>query len=144
MRQIMTALLAVAVGIAGCASTPANQGYPKEILLGVFEGRLPCADCPGIDTRLTLTQEGKYVDIGHFTLKQTYLDRSVQPLESRGEWTVIKGTAQDDNAVVYELRPGPSKRILYFLKMGDRKVKLLDKDGNEIDPQLDFSLSRVQ
>jgi copper homeostasis protein (lipoprotein) len=144
MRQIGALLVVLAVGIAGCASAPANKGYPKEILLGVFEGKLPCADCPGIDTRLTLTQEGKYVDIGHYTLKQTYLDRGVQPLESRGEWTVIKGTAQDDNAVVYELRPDHAKRILYFLKMGDRKVKMLDKDGNEIDSPLDFSLAKVQ
>jgi hypothetical protein len=65
-------------------------------------------------------------------------------LETKGEWTVIKGTAQDDNAVVYELRPENSKRVLYYLKVGDSKVKALDKDGNEIDSKLNFSLKKVQ
>ena len=40
---------------------------------GSYEGVLPCADCPGIRTRVTLSDNGRYE-------KQTqYLDRQPQP-----------------------------------------------------------------
>ncbi|MDL2222331.1 copper resistance protein NlpE [Parabacteroides sp. OttesenSCG-928-N08] len=36
---------------------------------GVYEGRIPCADCPGIDVVITLDYDGNY------TKKMTYSDR---------------------------------------------------------------------
>lgn len=134
--------------LCGCAALPAQKeesaGEKTEILLGIFQGKLPCADCPGINTVLTLTQEGKYIDIGHFTLKETYLERSVKPLETRGEWTVIKGTAQNDDAVVYELSPEGSKQPRYFLKVDGTEVKMLNRNGNEIDSRENFTLHKIK
>lgn len=149
MNRKIFIFIILGLALSGCGTTPISKADgprpgKKEILLGIFEGKLPCADCPGIQTRLTLTQEGKFIDIGHFTLKETYLERSVKPLETKGEWTVIKGTLQDDNAVVYELTPDNSKQLRYFLKTDDTGVKQLDKDGNEIDSKLDFTLKKVK
>ena len=148
MNKKTSILLAVlGASLLGCRTEPlggGGEGAPREIRLGVFEGTLPSADCPGIDTRLTLTQEGKYIDIGHFTLEETYRGRDAKPRVTRGEWTVIKGTAQDENAVVYELRPGHSKPALYFLKRGETKVERLDREGNETASKAGFTLRKVR
>ena len=146
-KKISTLLLILGSVLSGCRATPSGSGLEKgqpEILLGIFQGVLPCADCPGIETRLTLTQEGKFIDIGHFTLAETYLERSVKPRVTQGECTVIKGTAQDENAVVYELRPNHSKPILYFLKQGETKVKQLDREGNEIASKINLTLRKIK
>jgi len=48
---------------------------------GVYEGVLPCADCPGIKTRLTLSLDGTY------ELVTQYLERQVPAQTVRGRFT---------------------------------------------------------
>lgn len=48
---------------------------------GVYEGVLPCADCPGIKTRLVLQRDG------HFELRTQYLERQVVPQTATGRFT---------------------------------------------------------
>ena len=48
---------------------------------GVYEGTTPCADCPGIKTRLTLNKDGTY------ELVTQYLERPVAPATVRGRFT---------------------------------------------------------
>ena len=48
---------------------------------GTYEGVLPCADCPGIKTRLTLNKNGTYV------LRAEFLDRPIVPKTVRGKFT---------------------------------------------------------
>lgn len=48
---------------------------------GSYQGVTPCADCPGIRTRLSLLQDGRYV------LQTQYLDRQARPRTVRGSFT---------------------------------------------------------
>jgi uncharacterized lipoprotein NlpE involved in copper resistance len=48
---------------------------------GVYEGVLPCADCPGIKTRLVLERDGG------FEITTAYIDRSPTPQTARGRFT---------------------------------------------------------
>ena len=48
---------------------------------GTYEGVLPCADCPGIKTRLTLNKNGTY------ELRAEFLDRPIAPKTVRGRFT---------------------------------------------------------
>jgi heat shock protein HslJ len=48
---------------------------------GVYEGVLPCADCPGIKTRLTLNRDGTYERV------MQYLERQVAAETVRGIFT---------------------------------------------------------
>ena len=48
---------------------------------GTYEGVLPCADCPGIKTRLTLGNDGT------FEKQSQYLDRDVVPRTERGQFS---------------------------------------------------------
>ncbi len=48
---------------------------------GTYEGVLPCADCPGIQTRLELHRDGR------FELQTQYLERDVKPRSASGRFT---------------------------------------------------------
>ena len=41
---------------------PAEEAAPKKHI-GVFSGKVPCADCPGIETKLTLNEDGSFVTV---------------------------------------------------------------------------------
>jgi len=81
---------------------------------GTYEGILPCADCPGIRTRLQLMQDGSY------ELQTQYIDRQSHP-------TVVRGTFawQPDGSTIRLDQAGDEQR--YFVAEG-RLIQLY-QDG---------------
>lgn len=72
---------------------------------GSYVGTLPCADCPGIEVRLTLRDDGSY----HQTTQ--YIDRQPEPASHTGrfEWTYDGNHIQLDAAAdhaFYQVREG--------------------------------------
>lgn len=85
-------MLAMLVCLGGCmphgpatgvGAGPADMHNSRDSLdwEGVYEGVLPCADCPGIKTRLTLQRDGS------FELTTQYLERQVAPQGAHGQFT---------------------------------------------------------
>ena len=72
------ALVALLLMLAAC------KPAPEPLLVGVFAGDLPCADCPGLATRLTLVRKDSGWAEGRYLMVQTYRERNVPPLESNG------------------------------------------------------------
>ena len=134
-------LLWFPVILAGCVTPHPPSGDAQ--LLGVFRGVLPCADCPGIETELTLYHAGPYVDEGTYSLKLTYRDRAVQPYVSRGDWTMIRGDAKDENASVYQLDPDHPEKSLYYLRVHPNELRQLGRNLKEMGSPLHFTLKRV-
>lgn len=83
---------------------------------GTYEATLPCADCPGIKTTVTLNQNGT------FTYVSDYLDSDTK-IENTGEimW--------HDNGAVVHLK---GKDIDTKLKVVENGLVGLDTSGNEI------------
>lgn len=121
MSRAITILALVLM--AACATAPRAE----PLVLGPFSGVLPCADCPGIQTELTLTRRGEFVAEGTYRLKQTYIDRG-PPIVSTGEWTTLRGDASDEDAVVYELDPDTPEQSRHFRKEGERTIRALDRE----------------
>jgi len=65
-------------------------------LTGIYSGTLPCADCPGIQTRIELQPEGIY------TMQTMYIDRSEEVFTQSGkfEWDASKSIITFDNDFV--------------------------------------------
>ncbi|MDR3273260.1 MAG: copper resistance protein NlpE [Flavobacteriaceae bacterium] len=88
---------------------------------GAYKGTIPCADCEGIKTELTLNADQTY------TLSETYLGGKSdgKPLESKGKYTFDAATQKIvlDNADKTEYKADGGKLIR------------LDTDGNEITGQ---------
>jgi copper homeostasis protein (lipoprotein) len=154
---IAAALVAIALAIAGCtpasdASAPVEQASPATPaavsaqpvdasaatptygvgnFAGVFTGTLPCADCPGIDTTLTLKPDGSYAS------HQAYRERD-SSFDDSGVWSVEAAGKQ-----VRLATKGPNPQVrLYAIAAYDR-LRMLDADGKPIESGLDYSLKRT-
>ena len=121
----------------GTAEAPAES--PE--LLGVFTGVLPCADCPGIETKLTLTRKGPGWGDGTFELVETYLERG-EPVVTTGEWGTLRGSATDPDATVYELNPG-QESVRYFRVDGEN-LRMLDRELGETPADMPYTLTPVE
>ncbi len=78
---------------------------------GVYKGTFPCADCPGIESKLTLNKDKTFV------YEQTYINEIDGHFTDRGNYTV------KDNIVMLQEKNAP----VYFL-IKDQELLLLDND----------------
>lgn len=87
---------------------------------GVYEGVLPCADCPGIQTRLTLGSDGT------FERQTRYLDRETLPRTERGHFS----WHASGNAILLDAH-GDGQQYA----VGEGRLIQLNRDGSRPDPQ---------
>jgi copper homeostasis protein (lipoprotein) len=80
---------------------------------GSYKGTLPCADCPGIETVVTLSEDGQ------FRSQMRYMERSDEIYSESGQFT------WDDTGNVV-IAGGVHYQV------GENKITLLDQDGNPI------------
>ena len=93
MRTACLLLLALTLALTACFPRTQGDGVPPVAdaahnsrnsldWAGIYEGVLPCADCPGIQTRLTLNRDESY------ELSTLYLDRdsAARVLRGRFSW----------------------------------------------------------
>jgi copper homeostasis protein (lipoprotein) len=126
------------------------SGAPRAgtaILLGVYKGTLPCADCNGLDTVLRLYAKGKFDTTYAFYVRtQTYrgAPHGDVVLTDRGDWAVLRGDATDENATVYQLNPDDEQHSESLLLQDNGNVLVqLDRDQKPIDTKMNLTLRRV-
>jgi lysophospholipase len=124
------------------AGRPAKR--PMVALPLVYAGVLPCADCAGIRTELSLYVEQPWGRPVRYELRQTYLgtrggDRT---LESTGRWNLLRGTQDDPDATVIELDADRPDARRDFLRVGD-ELRALDRQQREIASAAPHTLRRV-
>ncbi len=99
---------------------PAHNARNALDWAGIYHGVLPCADCPGIDTVVTLTMDGT------FRLQTRYVDRDERVFEERGEFT------WNDAGNTVTL-PGAQGRSFF---VGENHLVQLAQDGSRITGEL--------
>lgn len=112
--------------------------------MGTFNGTLPCADCQGITTELSLNG-GTNGTSRTFTLKQTYQEKPADKgvVVSSGKWFLAKGNKQNPDAVILQLIPTAGNiDPMYFLQVSESEVKLLDRQQAEIESRNNYSLKK--
>lgn len=85
---------------------------------GSYVGTLPCADCEGIKTTITLKSDSSY------TKTEEYLGQKGATFNDQGKWFFLA----DGNTI--ELNNG--KDTPWKFKVGENKLIQLDTEGNEI------------
>src|SRR5690606_32967906 len=60
----------------------------RDTLRDVYKGVLPCADCSGLETELTLVHE-RHDGMGQYILKEHYIGRD--SFETKGTWSHHRG-----------------------------------------------------
>ncbi len=128
---------ALFLALTGCKPAPEPAAKPpppaaaaspairEPLLVGVFAGDLPCADCPGIATTLTLVRKDSGWAEGRYLLTRTYRDRPAPPFVSTGDWTTLRGDAENPDAVVYQLDPDKDAGGELFRKQGEQALVAL-------------------
>ncbi len=89
---------------------------------GTYYGVTPCADCPGIETTLTLNSDYTY------KLSLVYQERNVAPFVEEG---VFKFDKTGNKITLYYNNKESNK---YFV--GENYIKQLDVNGNFIEGEL--------
>ncbi|MCU0334040.1 MAG: copper resistance protein NlpE N-terminal domain-containing protein [Chitinophagaceae bacterium] len=120
-----TALPADTFGAEATASTALDWN-------GVYKGTLPCADCQGIETTLTLNADKTY------GLLSTYIGKGDgKPVESKGSFEWINGNVVKLN----DPRGAPQ-----LVMISENKVLMLDRSGQKVTGQLadKYILVKVQ
>lgn len=117
--------------IKGNGATPANINDLLENYTGTFEGVVPCADCSGIDTKLTLNNDYTY------SLYATYQGKSSDNVfESAGKWKI------NESLDLITLDFDKPKELTYYKIVSVNTLRMLDKDGKEIDSSHNYDLTR--
>jgi copper homeostasis protein (lipoprotein) len=139
---------ALVAGVLACSpaarDAARDSAAPADSLIGTFIGVLPCADCAGIKTVLRLYTETSGRPT-RYEASETYLatkdgDRS---FERTGRWTIMRGSANDPDATVYQLDFDQPNALRNFLKAGDSELRLLDREQRDIPSLNPHSLLRV-
>ena len=89
---------------------------------GTYSATLPCADCPGIKTELTLLADNTY------QLNQVYLEKSQEEIKSNGSFTWMPDSLGIE---LIGLKEMPNK----FL-MQNKQLVMLDKDGKAVEGEM--------
>ena len=139
--KAMSALLVVIVCTFGVLITNAQAQSKKSETMS-YDGILPCADCSGLKTELTLYKNARTDAPETYRLRETYLGKSAKPLLSAGKWTTLRGTPDDPDATVYQLNPDKPQQVTNFLVVNDNQLRQLDRNLKEIESSLNFTLTR--
>jgi uncharacterized lipoprotein NlpE involved in copper resistance len=122
----------------------AQKLSPRDTITDVYKGVLPCGDCSGIETELSLKHE-RYAGMGTFVLKEVYSGKDTTVFETIGEWTHHRGIPGNNNATAIDLynanEPDNSR---YYLILKDGNLRLLDKDLRMIKSEGNYVLTKVK
>ncbi|GAB3353130.1 copper resistance protein NlpE [Lysobacter tyrosinilyticus] len=112
------------------ATTPAEVPFDIKGFAGTFSGTLPCADCPGIDTKITLKPDGTY------TLHEAYQGKK-NSVDGDGTWTA------EENGQRLRLDPNSKSENdrLFGVKSKD-EIETLDAEGKAIATTNPHALKR--
>ncbi|MBC9911065.1 copper resistance protein NlpE [Chitinophaga varians] len=109
-----------------------------------YTGTLPCADCSGILTTLSLEENGPDGELV-FKLKETYqgVAGKDQTFNSEGNYKVLHGDAEDKDAEIVQLNPDKDQNLQRFYRRAGDVLRPLDKDRQAIPASMTYSLKRV-
>ena len=99
----------------------AKAEAPKKHV-GEFSGKLPCADCPGIETKLTLNEDGS------FLLDETYLQKKDGQFNATGSYEVSA-----DGAFFTLIEEGNDKPRVFLVE--EDAAYLVEKVGDAKKPE---------
>jgi NlpE N-terminal domain/Protein of unknown function (DUF3828) len=123
--------IACDMGLSESTSSGSDQAQVEQ-LAAFYTGNLPCPDCDGVETVLTLNADEKRT----FSLEEQHKGKRKDKVDTNGTWTVAGGI------VTLKLGSGESNSF----KVTDEGLISLNKDGSERDSKSanKYLLKKVQ
>lgn len=111
-------------------------------VMGIYQGTLPCADCAALDTKISFYVDNLSKAPRTFSLTEVYQGKSEVPVEKTGTWNVMLGTKKNAEDLIYQLNVDNTYEPMYFLKVNDTTLMMLDKNMAEIKSKLNYTLTK--
>ncbi len=108
---------------------PAHSSENAPDWTGTYRGTLPCADCEGVETTISLSREKTY------TRSLVFNGKNTEPFSESGTFSF----ADDGNTLILNAAEGNRK-----YKVGENVLIHLDNDGNLITGELSESYRLVK
>jgi hypothetical protein len=146
-KVFFTAILLLCIATNSCSQ---KNNKEDSSVMGIFIASTPCskhtkpvpgipqnADCELIKWNLTLYQHTSDKTPATYKLHCVYgvpeqgttgFIGGGKELEIEGKWTIVKGTAANPGAVVYQLHDDRTMNTISFVKLSDDLLHLLDAD----------------
>lgn len=123
------------VGYLGRAPVVTDPLYPAQNangdpILGVFEGRIPCADCEKTKVALVLYESATTKRPSTYWLARVGVGRTDERIVTQGAWTARRGAKDYPDAVVYELDASAPEDLRLYLRVSENVLLPLDRDMN--------------
>ncbi|MCK0153278.1 copper resistance protein NlpE N-terminal domain-containing protein [Alcanivorax sp. S6407] len=146
MKKITIAGLTSMTLLAGCQTPPPE---PEPVVINptaqkvVYSGMLPCADCSGIRTTLTLYRD-QFDAPTRFQLREEYLQGSKVGLTAveRGDWSQESRIQDDRQMELYIINPETPDAVRQYLRDAVNAVEQLDENGAVIESSMNYRLLR--
>ncbi|RDB04975.1 copper resistance protein NlpE N-terminal domain-containing protein [Runella aurantiaca] len=152
-------LLGIASAEVGAQNVPSSITSTRVFatgagVMGIFEGRCPCqelatllkasvsAECFKTKWSLTLLQDPQTRQPTTYELDGSFYRAN----RRKGSWSIVQGTKNDPNTVVYQLESDNPDETVYLMKGDENVLFFLDKNknllvGNEL---FSYTLNRVE
>ncbi len=121
-------------------------GIQPDTTWSKYKGIIPCADCPGIEIELSLKDAFKLENY-LFELKEIYLEAENgknKSFVSNGTYNYRRGNSNDADATIIVLNDDSTEGAKsYFLKVSENELKFVNKNGDEFDSKLNYSLIKT-
>ena len=137
-RSLFVAAIAFCFSLAAFAQKKDALAGKEKMFTDTFKGQVQIDDTRFI-TGLIL-MHCRFCDMGKFILQEAIMDAMDKPSEIKGEWTVLKGDAVDENATVVEI--DSKNDTLYLLRMKNGDLQKLDAQLREIKPVAKYMLRK--
>jgi len=139
-KALSIASAAAVLALAGCQSAPEAEPNPKASET-VYQGVLPCADCSGIQTTLTLYRD-QADQPSRFELRQQYLDgaKAGGSDVDRGNWIAERQSVGGKSYPLFILNPTDPEEQFRFLQKASNAVDMLNADGEPVESDLNYTL----
>ncbi|HZH67805.1 MAG TPA: copper resistance protein NlpE N-terminal domain-containing protein [Chitinophagales bacterium] len=134
--KLITILFASAMTVYSCSNTE-KDSYDETVGMvsgdfdaktsldwaGTYSGTLPCADCEGIETELTLKEDGTYILTSKYLNNDDdFVDVAEGPFSWEGNLVKLGGMVDENSSPYY--------------KVEENQLKHLDLKGNEVTGEL--------
>ncbi len=74
-------------------------------------------------------------------MSSVYQERNVKALLEKGEWRILKGTAE--RPLIYQLTFDPNGRTQFFKRINPTQLRLLDQNQNPLPASMPYTLTKV-
>lgn len=115
-RLFLGSILSAAVALFNaCGGSSKSSSSFDAGFEGLYTGQLPCADCPGIDTKITFFSDSTVA------ITAVYLEGDATAFTEKGTWTISNGL----------LKTTVDNYNYYYKKLSDSEILMTDSLGQE-------------